>query len=79
VYLTCHARDACRIVKNGEDSYSVTYRAGSDGPEQTLEVGLVMMATGRHPRVAGLNLQVRFECKEGGCVWGKVGSTRKGQ
>jgi pyruvate/2-oxoglutarate dehydrogenase complex dihydrolipoamide dehydrogenase (E3) component len=57
----------------------VTYRAGSDGPEQTLEVGLVMMATGRHPRVAGLNLQVRFECKEGGCVWGKVGSTRKGQ
>jgi pyruvate/2-oxoglutarate dehydrogenase complex dihydrolipoamide dehydrogenase (E3) component len=45
-------------VKNGEDNYTVTYRAGSDGPEQTLEVGLVMMATGRHPRVAGLNLQV---------------------
>lgn len=48
-----------RIVKNGEDSYTVTYRAGSDGPEQTMEVGLVMMATGRHPRVGGLNLQVR--------------------
>lgn len=49
----------CRIVKNGENNYTVTYRAGSDGPEQTMEVGLVMMATGRHPRVGGLNLQVR--------------------
>lgn len=50
---------SCRIVKNGEGSYTVTYRTGSDGPEQTMEVGLVMMATGRHPRVAGLNLEVR--------------------
>jgi len=48
----------CRIEKKGEDSYTVTYRSGSDGPEQQLEVGLVMMATGRHPRVSGLNLQV---------------------
>lgn len=46
-----------KIVKSGEGSYTVTYRAGSDGPEQQLEVGLVMMATGRHPRVKGLNLE----------------------
>lgn len=51
-------RTARRVVKNGEDSYTVTYRSGSDGPEQQMEVGLVMMATGRHPRVSGLNLQV---------------------
>jgi hypothetical protein len=50
---------SCRIVKKGEDSYTVTYRAGKDGPEQTMDVGLVMMATGRHPRVESLNLQVR--------------------
>lgn len=60
-------RQPCRIVKNGEGSYTVTYRTGSDGPEQTMEVGLVMMATGRHPRVAGLNLEV------GVLAWGLVG------
>jgi pyruvate/2-oxoglutarate dehydrogenase complex dihydrolipoamide dehydrogenase (E3) component len=48
-----------RIVKNGDRSYTVTYRQGADGAEQQMEVGLVMMATGRHPRVAGLNLEVR--------------------
>jgi pyruvate/2-oxoglutarate dehydrogenase complex dihydrolipoamide dehydrogenase (E3) component len=55
---TAGSAAACRIVKSGEGSYTVTYRAGSDGPEQQLEVGLVMMATGRHPRVKGLNLEV---------------------
>lgn len=47
-----------RIVKHADDHYTVTYRAGTDGPEQTLDVGLVMMATGRKPRTKGLNLEV---------------------
>jgi hypothetical protein len=49
---------SCRIVKHAEDHYTVTYKA-PDGPEQSLEVGLVMMATGRSPRTAGLGLEVR--------------------
>ncbi len=47
-----------RIVKHDPEHYTVTYRAGSDGPEQTLDVGLVMMATGRLPRTRGLGLKV---------------------
>jgi pyruvate/2-oxoglutarate dehydrogenase complex dihydrolipoamide dehydrogenase (E3) component len=57
---------ACRIVKKGENSYTVTYRAGKDGPEQTMDVGLVMMATGRHPRVESLNLQVKTHHQQPG-------------
>jgi pyruvate/2-oxoglutarate dehydrogenase complex dihydrolipoamide dehydrogenase (E3) component len=56
----------CRIVKKGENSYTVTYRAGKDGPEQTMDVGLVMMATGRHPRVESLNLQVKTHQQQPG-------------
>lgn len=56
--ITCHPGELpTKIVKKGENSYTVTYRAGKDGPEQTMDVGLVMMATGRHPRVESLNLQ----------------------
>jgi hypothetical protein len=46
-----------RIVKHAEDHYTVSFKS-PDGPEQTLEVGLVMMATGRSPRTAGLGLEV---------------------
>lgn len=63
----CGLCGVCRIEKKGEDSYTVTYRSGSDGPEQQLDVGLVMMATGRHPRVSGLNLEVRG-VRQGPCL-----------
>jgi pyruvate/2-oxoglutarate dehydrogenase complex dihydrolipoamide dehydrogenase (E3) component len=53
--LLRHSR--CRIVKHAEDHYTVSFKA-PDGPEQTMEVGLVMMATGRSPRTQGLGLEV---------------------
>eukprot|EP00878_Enallax_costatus_P014556 GHUV01015227.1.p1 GENE.GHUV01015227.1~~GHUV01015227.1.p1 ORF type:complete len:416 (+),score=110.51 GHUV01015227.1:307-1554(+) len=46
-----------KVVKHADEHYTVTYRAGADGPEQTVDVGLVMMATGRKPRTKGLNLE----------------------
>lgn len=46
-----------RIVKRGERDYVVTYKSGS-GAEETLEVGLVMMATGRKPKTQGIGLEV---------------------
>lgn len=60
--LTCPelcvaAASTCRIAKHAEDHYTVSFKS-PDGPEQTLEVGLVMMATGRSPRTEGLNLEV---------------------
>jgi pyruvate/2-oxoglutarate dehydrogenase complex dihydrolipoamide dehydrogenase (E3) component len=47
-----------RIEQQAAGHYLVTYRAGADGPEQQLEVGLVMMATGRRPRTQHLGLEV---------------------
>jgi pyruvate/2-oxoglutarate dehydrogenase complex dihydrolipoamide dehydrogenase (E3) component len=48
-------------VKHAEDHYTVSFKS-PDGPEQSLEVGLVMMATGRSPRTAGLGLEVSADC-----------------
>eukprot|EP00879_Flechtneria_rotunda_P016082 GHRR01016823.1.p1 GENE.GHRR01016823.1~~GHRR01016823.1.p1 ORF type:complete len:482 (+),score=161.44 GHRR01016823.1:604-2049(+) len=46
-----------KIEKQGKDKYLVTYHAGNDGPTQQVEVGLVMMATGRHPNTKALSLE----------------------
>jgi hypothetical protein len=40
---------SCRIVKQAEDDYMVTFKDGS-GAEHQLQCGLVMFATGRAPR-----------------------------
>lgn len=47
-----------RIEKLEDGSFRVTVRAGADGAERTIDVGLVMMATGRKPRIQGLGLEV---------------------
>lgn len=48
-----------RIIKRGEEDYVVSYQTPK-GEEKTLEVGLVMMATGRKPRTKALGLEVRL-------------------
>lgn len=56
----CGMVHACcgRIVKAGEHQYVLHYTDGS-GAEQSLPCALVMMATGRKPRVDGIGLEVR--------------------
>lgn len=56
----------CRIVKHDEGHYTVSYKS-PDGPEQCMEVGLVMMATGRSPRAQGLGLEVRLKYLVNAC------------
>lgn len=68
----CGMVHACcgRIVKAGEHQYVLHYTDGS-GAEQSLPCALVMMATGRKPRVDGIGLEVR----SGG--WRRGGGGRK--
>ncbi len=48
-----------RIEKlDGDKGYRVTYKT-PDGPESTMDVGLVMMATGRKPKSKDIGLEVR--------------------
>ncbi|WIA38411.1 hypothetical protein OEZ86_001737 [Tetradesmus obliquus] len=55
--VVCHGGHLpTKIVKHDEGHYTVSYKS-PDGPEQSMEVGLVMMATGRSPRTQGLGLE----------------------
>lgn len=51
---------AFRIVKEGDHQYMLHYTDGS-GAAQSVGCGLVMMATGRKPRVDGIGLEVRSQ------------------
>jgi glutathione reductase (NADPH) len=56
--VTCHPGYLpTRIAPAEGGGYDVTLRAGDGGAELALHTGLVMMATGRHPKTAGLNLE----------------------
>eukprot|EP00775_Hariotina_reticulata_P005372 gene5372-5607_t len=56
--IVCHPGHLpTKIEQQAAGQYLVTYRAGADGPEQQLQVGLVMMATGRKPRTQHLGLE----------------------
>ncbi|KIY92193.1 glutathione reductase (NADPH) [Monoraphidium neglectum] len=46
-----------RIEKLAEDHYAVTCKKSGGSEERVLEVGLVMMATGRKPKTAGVGLE----------------------
>ena len=65
---------ASRLEKHGEGDLTLHYTDGT-GAAQSLKCGLVMMATGRKPRVDGIGLEVRV-WGGGGGGWGGGGGVR---
>jgi hypothetical protein len=48
-----------RVTPKEGGGYVVDWKASGEGGEGQLEVGLVMMATGREPKSKGIGLEVR--------------------
>lgn len=56
--VTCHpGKLPTRIVKNGEEDYTVFFKSADSDQEESVNVGLVMLATGRKPRTRDIGLE----------------------